>query len=314
VSAICAIGCLTPHGVGTARLDDAIGRGAPCPMADGPPDVGAPAAGWLAAPAAPFAQRDARLRFARSSRLGQLALVAAVDAATRAAVRPEAERCAVVLGSACGAHLANELFYRGLLAGEASPRTFAQTLPSSATAELAIHLQLKGPLITLSQGSTSGLAALAEAADLLREGRATWALAGAAESLSATLLAAHRAGRAGTPLAEGACFFALSADDAGALGRIAGAATAMGDHALARARTATLERAGLAAGALHLELVFATAPAEDSPDAAQLRRVLGDALAALPVLGAAHAAISGQLPALVAAEDGDGVAAAICLA
>lgn len=305
---VAGIGCLTPHGPGAATLVDAVFRGAPCPVVPAPAELTGQAAGWVASLSAPFADRAARLRFGRTSRLGRLSLVAAADAITGAPDRPPPPRCGVVLGTAFGAHLANEQFYQGALAGEASPRTFAHTLPSEAAAELSIALQLQGPTITLAQGTTAGLDALAEAANLLREDRAAWILAGAADTLGSTLLAAHELDPAAPTLAEGACFFALTQSPPGVAARVAGAASAAGAASGERAREAALQRAGIRGRELALDLAF---PGHDS---GALLRALGDSHAALPLLALAWAVTQRQLPALVAAEDADGLAAAVCVA
>jgi len=180
------------------------------------------------------------LRFARLDRLSQLSLATAAAAMARAAEagspRPEEEsQAGAALGTAFGAHLTNEQFMAGLLEEGptgASPALFPYTLPSTAAGELSVHLGLRGPLITLANGPGSGIAALAAASEQVDQGRASWMLAGGADTLGQTLERAVEA-RA-SDMAEGAVFFVLTAQGQDALGSIAGWASATGPDAARR--------------------------------------------------------------------------------
>jgi 3-oxoacyl-[acyl-carrier-protein] synthase II len=96
-----------------------------------------------------------------------------------------------------------------------NPKLFPNCLLNCMAARLAIHLGLRGPNITVSNGATSGLDAITMAYDLVSRGVADLALAGGTESLHARLLRAieseialgHRQGP--VSLEEGAAFVVL---------------------------------------------------------------------------------------------------------
>jgi 3-oxoacyl-[acyl-carrier-protein] synthase II len=124
-------------------------------------------------------------------RLCALALVAA-DAALVDAGRPEldAERTAVVFGTAYGCHVTDEGFYRGFLkegVAGASPRLFAYTLPSSPVGEISIHYDIRGPATTVAPGLHAGLSAVADGIQHLLQGRAERAIVIASEVASPLL-------------------------------------------------------------------------------------------------------------------------------
>lgn len=298
-----AAGCVSVHGAGLAALRDAIARGDAPSVRDAPAELalsGLPAAGWLDPLPRPERWTGKPARLGRMDRLSHLALCAAEAAVQRAGGLHAGERAALVLGTAFGAHLSNELFWRGVRAGGskgASPAIFAYTLPSAACGELAIHFGLRGPCLTLAQGRGAGVAALAEAAALCEEGRAETVLAGAADSLGAALCAR----RAARVPCEGAAFFVIAREPGAApLARLAGSGHASGEGAPARARRAACARAGL--GDAH-EI--------DGEPAA-----LGDGLASGPLCALALAleALPPPLPCLLNAVDREaGTADAICL-
>jgi len=253
----------------------------------------------------------------------------AVACEAAAPLPADSERAGIALGTACGSHLSNELYWRGARgpAGP-SPSIFAYTLPSAATAEASMALALKGPTLTLASGRCSGVAALIEASSSLAAGACDWMLAGAVDVLSPTLLLAregdlalHRGASGGreqgdlTPprgasggreqgevLAEAAALAVLDHAREGAVARVAGAGQAHGEHAVERAVAAALERSGLAAGALRRRA-----------DGSGGGLVLGDAQAAAPLLEAWAALAAGELPCLVLGADARGGAAALCL-
>jgi 3-oxoacyl-[acyl-carrier-protein] synthase II len=133
-----------------------------------------------------WAAKEARL--ARMDRLCALSLVACNGALVDAGLSPTAawdgDRTAITLGTAFGCHATNEDYYRGLckegITG-ASPRLFAYTLPSSPVGEISIHYGIRGPAMTLTNGLTSAIDALAAAASLIENGRADRALVVAAD-------------------------------------------------------------------------------------------------------------------------------------
>jgi 3-oxoacyl-[acyl-carrier-protein] synthase II len=338
-----SMACITVHGEGEAPLAAALGRGAACPMRPSP--LEAPArpeavceAGWIHPIPRPARWIGKPPRFARLDRLAQLALSTAHLAAARAGLEaPPAisERSSVMLGTAFGSHLSNELFAREIDAtprGEdVAPGVFPYTLPSSAAAEIAIQLGLGGPSLTLTLGDGSGLAALAAAAGAIDRGECDRALAGGAEVLSPTLLAAEGATvPALAARSEGAAFFLLEREPsgrAGALARFGGHAKASGSGALDRARAEALDRSALGADLLEGELLLVEAigltpspPASAPPRAgaepltpARLEATAGRCGATLALLGAVLLVEGGRLPALVAVLDPAGNADALCL-
>jgi len=242
------------------------------------------------------------VRFGRLDRLSQLALVAAHEALASAPPgRALAERSGLVLGTACGAHLSNELFWRGLQQPDAaSPGLFAYTLPSSATGEISIHLGIKGPCVTLAHDTTSGLAALALAAQLIAAGSADWVLAGGADVLGVTRL---RGQGAAATAAEGAAFVLLARDEP-ARARLTGVGQAAGEDSRARAVAAALQQAEV-----RVDELRATVDEEWREGVS----VVGECLAARPLLGLCAALERSALPCLVVAAGPEGTCA-LCLA
>jgi hypothetical protein len=313
-----AAGCVTVHGCSLEAIRGALGH------LQTPPSVPAPAsvaygsrprdAGWIEPLPRPERWIGKPARLGRMDRLSHLALCAAEAAAQSHGGLPDAgDRGALVLGTAFGAHLPNELFWRGVReAGSkgASPSLFAYTLPSAASGELAIHFGLRGPNLTLAQGRGSGVAALAAAAGLLEAGQARVVLAGAADSLGATLLAALEPGAPATDAGEphrvpceGAAFFLLASEPgASPLGRIAASAQASGDRARERAEQVACSRAGLVEAELRARID-------------RVHPAFGDALAPGPLFELALALEGGgPLPCLLTAVDREaGTADALCV-
>jgi 3-oxoacyl-[acyl-carrier-protein] synthase II len=92
----------------------------------------------------------------------------------------------VVLGTMfCSVHTISEFDRRGLVLGTkyVSPMDFANTVINAAAGQVAIWHDLRGVNSTIAGGITSGLQALAYAADLIRGGQATAVLSGGAEEL-----------------------------------------------------------------------------------------------------------------------------------
>jgi 3-oxoacyl-(acyl-carrier-protein) synthase len=225
------------------------------------------------------------------------------------------QKAGMVLGTGYGSHLSNEAFQR-LLDVEgpsgASPAIFAYTLPSSAVGAISIHLGLKGPNLTLAQGTGAGLHAVATAARMVEQGVAQWMLAGGVDVLSPTLLRAVGE-ESGGLLAEGAALIALATKRQRALARLAGSACGFvtgGRSTTARIEHEALSRAGVDPGQLRIRLAYE--PECEFP----MQRHLGRGLAAAPLLGLC-ACLSrggeGSLPALITARDPRGSFEAICL-
>lgn len=268
------------------------------------------AAAVTSAPPEPDQARWLRrpVRLGRIDRLSRLALLA-VDEALEGGAGDAGEGLGVVVGTCFGCHAANAAFAAGLFeggSGAASPRIFAQTLPSTPLGELAIHLGARGPVETLASGQHAGLEALGRAMRLCRDGRAETVIAVAVDEGGATLA------RMGIECASGATAFVVSAHRpaAGALGRVLGAASAFVGHDSRAARLHAIERAVADAGVTRAEIEVATG-GEDEPGAVGVPAALVGRLRAAREI--APAPVARQL-LLVAADDESGAAAALVIA
>jgi len=212
-------------------------------------------------------------------RLCQLATLGAAAALDGVAAPTDRTRAGVIIGSAFGAHLSNQLFYSRLLAEgaeAASPTAFAYTLASAAAAELSLQLGLAGPTFTLAQGPTAGLAALALASEQIDDGRADWMLVGGADVSSGALVAAMP----DDALTEAAVFFVLTRERTdGSLARVAGSGASRRRDGRERAMAQALARAGLAGEGVETVVAPPTTAAEPLwrlTDSALLRSADGD--------------------------------------
>ncbi len=124
------------------------------------------------------------LKLGRVDRGAKLALIAGRQALDTAGM-DEPEPAAVVIGSRFGCLLVNEGYHRGLLTRgyrRAAPLLFGYTVPSAPAGELSIAAGLTGPNLTLVDGDAAGGAAIARAADWIREGRVERAVAGGVDA------------------------------------------------------------------------------------------------------------------------------------
>jgi 3-oxoacyl-[acyl-carrier-protein] synthase II len=177
---------------------------------------------------------------------------------------------------------------------------FDSTVANSAAAIAGLELRLRGPNMTISHKEASGLAAVAGAVDLIREGRAAALITGGADAVFETFYKAHDrfavmsphcafssrlapfdAARDGFVLGEGA--FGLWVERAGgadrprAHGEILGVAASSAavpinawpnrPDALARTMRLAIEDAGLGSDAI--DVVYASANATRVLDAAE---------------------------------------------
>lgn len=276
-------------------------------------------------------------RLSRMDRLCALALVACDGALVDGALAPTAAewngaRTAIVFGSAYGCHATNEDYYRRVAregAVGASPRLFAYTLPSSPVGEVSIHLGVRGPALTLVNGLTSGIDALAEGVAVVAEGRADRALVCAAE-VATPLLARLLDGAAtpGCPVAllvdAAAALLVERASDAAARGatpraRLLGAASAFASGAPAPALRDAIERALGEADApprAMRRLIACAADAAIAREGGVVVEASDDApgaLAAAPLVALARWLLDGGAAdtlALVCAGDGGGAGSA----
>ncbi|HKG80908.1 MAG TPA: beta-ketoacyl-[acyl-carrier-protein] synthase family protein [Pyrinomonadaceae bacterium] len=96
------------------------------------------------------------------------------------------EEVGLVLGTMfCSVHTISEFDRRALEVGPgyASPMDFSNTVINAAAGQTAIMHHLRGINSTISTGTTSGLQAIAYAAEVIRSGRARAILAGGADEL-----------------------------------------------------------------------------------------------------------------------------------
>ncbi|HEX9941222.1 MAG TPA: beta-ketoacyl synthase N-terminal-like domain-containing protein [Thermoanaerobaculia bacterium] len=135
-------------------------------------------------------------------RTSRLLLIAAQQALAASGWTPELRarsEVGLALGTTfCSVRTIAEFDRRGLQLGpsHASPMDFANSVINAAAGQAAIWHNLRGVNSTISAGETSGLQAIAYAADLIRGGRAAALLAGGAEELCfESFLGYYRAGR-----------------------------------------------------------------------------------------------------------------------
>jgi 3-oxoacyl-[acyl-carrier-protein] synthase II len=122
----------------------------------------------------------------RTSRLvASAAQLALDDSGWTAEMRAAAEVGLILCTMFCSVRTISEFDRRALEAGPAyaSPMDFANTVINAAAGQTAILHDLRGVNTTVSTGVTSGLQAVAYAADLIRAGRARALLAGGADEL-----------------------------------------------------------------------------------------------------------------------------------
>jgi 3-oxoacyl-[acyl-carrier-protein] synthase II len=122
----------------------------------------------------------------RTSRLVASAAQLALDDSGCTAEMRAGHEVGLVLGTMfCSVHTISEFDRRALQAGPAyaSPMDFSNTVINAAAGQTAIMHDLRGLNTTVSTGVTSGLQAIAYAAELIRVGRARALLAGGADEL-----------------------------------------------------------------------------------------------------------------------------------
>lgn len=178
-------------------------------------------------------QAFAGRNFRPVDRTGQLVILAAREALSASGWSQEARagnEVGLVLGTMFGSvHTISAFDRRGLEAGPkyVKPLDFANSVINAAAGQAAIWLGLTGTNSTLAGGAAAGVLAIAQATQLIRDGRALALLAGGAEELSYEgLLGFEKAGhlspngrirpfdaaRDGTLLGEGAAL--LMVEDA----------------------------------------------------------------------------------------------------
>ena len=104
------------------------------------------------------------------------------------------DRSGVMLGTWTAGGGSTQQFLDGLFRGGPSGAPallFDSTVPNSAASIAGLELRLRGPNMTISHKEASGLAAVAGAVDLIREGRALALMAGGADAIFETFYKAH---------------------------------------------------------------------------------------------------------------------------
>jgi len=243
----------------------------------------------------------------RRDRASGLLCAAADDLRARSSLAADRARIGVVVGTALGGVESLE----DAITDERSLRTAAAAFYDSPAHALASHLDVHGPVLTVSTACASGASALGFAADLLRADRADLIVAGgydglcrfvmrgfdALRSLTRERIRPFDRRRSGLLLGEGAALVLMARDrdvTGPRLGRLLGhASTSDATHVAAPDPTGrglehavelALGQAGLDAGAVEFVSAHGTGtPLNDRIETAVLRRVLGRRANGVPV-------------------------------
>jgi len=334
---IAGIGVTSPLGDSLQASWDRLvaGRGAVARMAfDGLPDIAA------AQVTSDVSQGLTRLQQVGTERVSQMALGAVRQALADARIDgwPDPERVGLYLGTGMGGAATLDAGFAALHGGgRIPPLTVPAGMVNGAAAVVAIHADIRGPVLTYAVACASGSVALAEAAHALRRGEVDIAICGGVEAPLArgTVAAWHAlrtlappdavdvarscrpfaADRAGLVLGEGAAFFVLRREgDLPAAPRAWFAGSAVRCDAMhltnpqVRGQVSTLKAALAASGLAPSDIGYCNAHgtatvAGDPVECEALRAVWGDGADALRVSStkAAHGHLLGAGGALEAA-------------
>ena len=281
-----------------------------------------------------------RLQQVGTERVSQMALGAVRKALADARIDgwPDPERVGLYLGTGMGGAATMDAGFAALYTGNrVSPLTVPAGMVNGASAVVAIHADIRGPVLTYAVACASGAVAIAEAAHALRRGEVDIAICGGVEApLARGTVAAWQAlrtlappdetdithscrpfaaNRAGLVLGEGAAFFVLRREaDLPAAPRAWFAGSAVRCDALhltnpqARGQVAALRAALRASDLAPADVGYCNAHgtatmAGDPVECEALREVWGERAAALRVSStkAAHGHLLGAGGALEAA-------------
>jgi len=281
-----------------------------------------------------------RLQQVGTERVSQMALGAVRKALADARIDawPDPERVGLYLGTGMGGAATMDAGFAALHAGgRIPPLTVPAGMVNGASAVVAIHADIRGPVLTYAVACASGSVAMAEAAHALRRGEIDIAICGGVEApLARGTVAAWQAlrtlappaeadvahscrpfaaDRAGLVLGEGAVFFVLRREaDLPAAPRAWFAGAAVRCDALhltnpqRRGQVSTLKAALAATGLAPSDIGYCNAhgtatAAGDPVECEALREVWGDDAARLRVSStkAAHGHLLGAGGALEAA-------------
>ena len=142
----------------------------------------------------------------RLDRVSRMAAIAAAEALRSAGLERGGERIGVVLGTMTAGSVPLQDYLTTVLREgpeAASPMSFPFTVPNAPAGQCSILLRLGGPNVTLARMEASGLAAIALAADLIREGVADACVAGGVDEASTAVLEVWRRVRVAARAAGG---------------------------------------------------------------------------------------------------------------
>jgi 3-oxoacyl-[acyl-carrier-protein] synthase II len=188
---ITGVGALTPAGLDSAALWDAVAAGRDCTTEEGGTRIGR-----VDLDAGTFLPAKVRRRM---DRLGVFSLVAAQLALASAKLELDDEnrnRVGAILGTGVGPMESMELFSRPLFEDgprAANPAVFPNTVYNAAAGQVAMNVGAVGPTTTLTAGHAAGASAIVYATDLLARGQADAMLAIGADTLTPTVIDAYRA-------------------------------------------------------------------------------------------------------------------------
>jgi nodulation protein E len=147
----------------------------------------------LTLPVAPIDGFEARIEglgreMTRADRFTQLAIAAADEAIADAGVvfaSGLGERTAAIIGTGIGGQTTIEQGYVGMMrhGRRPHPLSILKFIPNAPASWMSIRYGLKGPAFAISSACASGAHSIGVAADLIRNGSADAALAGASEAI-----------------------------------------------------------------------------------------------------------------------------------
>ncbi|WP_030694416.1 beta-ketoacyl synthase [Streptomyces globisporus] len=185
--AVTGLGMVTPAGMGTAATWEHLCTGAPTAMSD--PELDGLAVDFSCRVRDLDGRRRLGARLAmRLDRFGQMAIIAAREAVTHAALDPEdwnAPRVGVVLGvgaNSLSTYPVEFARFRDGHADKVSPFALPRSVPNMVAGAVSLDLGAQGPSFTTSSACASGTTALAVACDLLRSGACDIVISGGSES------------------------------------------------------------------------------------------------------------------------------------
>ncbi|MFN3355741.1 MAG: beta-ketoacyl-[acyl-carrier-protein] synthase family protein [Pseudomonas sp.] len=204
---ITGVGCVSPFGVGRARLWEGLATGQ-CAIAPVPRLIDV-VGGTCNAGALPDDALDGLFtanELLLLDRASQFALLSAAEALAMAGLNPatvDPYRCAVYMGTALGGSESLHSAYLDLYqAGSATlaPWTVPRVMANAAASHISLKYGFKGPALTVSTACASSTQAIGEAYRLLRCGDADLVMAGGTDAcLNALVWKAWEALRAMAP-------------------------------------------------------------------------------------------------------------------